>query len=115
MQRTLGIQFKPKSNSITSVFPAPATYRALDEPTPVRIKAPAKLPNTSDIRNPTRRSRERFRIFNKLGSITRSTHAAVAIAVVISWIRKGLMEATWAPDAKASNDNEPIDEGLLPD
>ncbi|QPC65895.1 hypothetical protein HYE67_008126 [Fusarium culmorum] len=103
-----------KSINTTNVFPAAATYKAFDDPTPFRMKAPAKLPNTSDIRNPARRFRERFCIFNSLGSITRSTHAAVAIAVVISWIRKGLMEATWAPDAKASNANEPIDKGLLP-
>ncbi|GKU16464.1 unnamed protein product, partial [Fusarium langsethiae] len=104
-----------KSNNVTSVFPAAATYKAFDEPTPVRMKAPAKLPKTSDIKNPARRFRERFCILNKLGSMTRSTHAAVAMAVVISWIRKGRMEDTWAPDAKASNANEPIDEGLLPD
>lgn len=91
------------STGMMSAFPIADTTSAHGDPMLERINAPARLPSARAARNDMRLFLARFLMTHNFGSITRSTHAAVAIAVEISVILIALAAATWAPEENASS------------
>lgn len=89
--------------AVTSNFPPPETATAVAEPALLYIAAPTRAPSTRDSRKATLRDLGRLWTVNSCLSIIKSTHAAVAIAVLISVIFRLRDCTTWLPDAKASN------------
>lgn len=92
-----------KSVKVTKSFNAADNNNVFEEPTLLYMKALTKLPDIRVSKNNARRSLKRLLVASNFGSITKSTYATVAIAVVISCIRIGRMEATYTPDENASS------------